>query len=137
MPNFFVRLQVEILRRIAPPVPKPLQTVYDGKSKIQALLGPAILEEIVDKVVVDFGSGHGLEAIEIAKCGATHVIGVEIEEELLVKARDNAAWCCHWILLSISRIRRRFCGSCTACSPSTERRSLAGGRHGFILTGCT
>lgn len=83
-------LQVSILRRISPPVPTPIKTVYDGKSKLSMLL-PAVLDNVNAKVVVDFGSGHGYEAIEIAMRGARQVIGVEIDETLLEIARKNAS----------------------------------------------
>jgi len=52
----FVRAQVAILRRIAPPVPLPLTNVYDGQSKLAALFEPSIRYEMSGRRVVDFGS---------------------------------------------------------------------------------
>jgi SAM-dependent methyltransferase len=89
--SMFTRLQVGILRRIAPPVPLPLKTVYDGKSKLAMCFGPEFLNGCRGKTVVDFGCGNGLEVIELAKAGAELVIGIEIDECLLTSARQNAA----------------------------------------------
>ena len=90
-PSFLTRLQVGILRRIAPPVPAPLKTVYDGQSKLAMCFGEEFLKSVRGKTVVDFGCGNGLEVIELAKAGVEQVIGVEIDENLLVTARQNAA----------------------------------------------
>jgi 2-polyprenyl-3-methyl-5-hydroxy-6-metoxy-1,4-benzoquinol methylase len=84
------RLQVEILRRIAPTTPLPMHTVYDGKSKLAILLGKDFLTGIRGLTVLDFGCGYGLETIEMAKAGAKLAIGLEIEEPLLAAARRNA-----------------------------------------------
>jgi 2-polyprenyl-3-methyl-5-hydroxy-6-metoxy-1,4-benzoquinol methylase len=89
-PSLIVRLQVELMRRIAPPVPLPLQTLYDEKSKLAMLLGNDFLQSLRGLVVLDFGCGYGLETIEMAKAGARLAIGLEIEEELLAAARRNA-----------------------------------------------
>jgi SAM-dependent methyltransferase len=89
-PSFSTRLQVELLRRIAPPVPLPLQTVYDGKSKLAVLLGDDFLKSVRGLTVLDFGCGYGLETIELAKAGTALAIGLEIDENLLSAARRNA-----------------------------------------------
>ena len=89
-PSLLTRLQVGVLRRIAPPVPLPLETVYDGKSKLTMLLGKEFLNGVRGLTALDFGCGYGLEVIEMAKAGARLAIGLEIEEELLAKARQNA-----------------------------------------------
>lgn len=64
---------------------------YRDKSKLEALLGSAILEEIQGKTVLDFGCGPGAEAIEMALRGARRVIGVDIRESFLETARARAA----------------------------------------------
>src|SRR5579864_6186159 len=89
-PSLLTRMQVEMLRRIAPPVPLPLTTIYQGKSKVTALLGEDFLRSVRGLTVLDFGCGYGLEVIEMAKAGARLAIGLEIEEELLEAARRNA-----------------------------------------------
>lgn len=64
---------------------------YEGSSKIEALFGPGIWDQIAGKTVLDFGCGHGREAIEVARHGAKHVIGLEIQEEHLATARAHQA----------------------------------------------
>ena len=66
-------------------------SAYEGVSKIETLLGKRIWEEIRDKVVIDFGCGEGEDAVEIAKRGAKRVIGIDIREHALAKARKTAA----------------------------------------------
>jgi SAM-dependent methyltransferase len=66
-------------------------SAYKGKSKIEALLGPKIWSEIAGKTVIDFGCGVGLESVEMALGGAARVIGVDIQERLLKKARSHAS----------------------------------------------
>jgi len=84
-------LQYRILRRIAPQDPPYLSgAAYEGKSKIEVLLGEQVLRELRGKVVVDFGCGDGYEAIELAKKGARQVIGIDNRERALERARVNA-----------------------------------------------
>ena len=66
-------------------------SAYDGVSKIETLLGHRIWEDTKDKVVIDFGCGDGEDAVEIAKRGAKRVIGVDIREHALARARKTAA----------------------------------------------
>jgi SAM-dependent methyltransferase len=63
---------------------------YANKDKLQLVLGLNVYEEFEGKIVVDFGCGEGLEAIRIAQNGAARVIGLDIQEQLLVRARENA-----------------------------------------------
>jgi len=67
------------------------ESVYGGKSKISLLFGEDWLRSITGKIVVDFGCGEGLEATEMAKRGARHVIGIDYREDILQIARANAA----------------------------------------------
>jgi SAM-dependent methyltransferase len=60
---------------------------YKDRSKIEVLFGSRIWDELVGKVVIDFGCGQGEEAIDIAKHGAQTVIGLDLRERLLVQAR--------------------------------------------------
>ncbi len=66
-------------------------SAYENKSKLQILMGKNFLAEIKDKVVIDFGCGIGLEAVEMAEHGAIKVIGVDIQEKHLETARASAA----------------------------------------------
>jgi SAM-dependent methyltransferase len=64
---------------------------YRSRSKVEALLGPAIWNELSGKVVIDFGCGTGREAIEVAQHGARFVIGIDIRERVLAVARRAAS----------------------------------------------
>jgi SAM-dependent methyltransferase len=84
-------LQYEILRLIRPSGRSHLTgAVYKEKGKLDVLLGD-LLNDVHDQVVIDFGCGDGAEAIELARRGAAHVIGVDISLECLATARRNAA----------------------------------------------
>jgi SAM-dependent methyltransferase len=61
-----------------------------GLSKLKTLFGPDIFDELKDKVVLDFGCGTGENAIELAKNGCRRVIGLDIQEHFLDKARLGA-----------------------------------------------
>ena len=65
-------------------------SAYLNESKLSVLLGDNVLDELVDKTVIDFGCGEGAEAIEIAQHGASKVIGLDIQENLLSVARQRA-----------------------------------------------
>lgn len=66
-------------------------SVYENKSKLEVLLGKDIWREFEKKVVVDFGCGGGSDAIEIAKRGASKVIGLDIRQNALTEAQSRAA----------------------------------------------
>lgn len=63
---------------------------YSHRSKVEALLGKQIWDEIAGKVVIDFGCGTGGTAIEMAQRGAQSVIGIDIQERWLTIAREEA-----------------------------------------------
>src|SRR5262249_45486118 len=63
---------------------------YSDQSKLDVLLGKAFWEDIQGKTVLDFGCGHGQQAIEIAQRGAERVIGLDIRETVLEEARQTA-----------------------------------------------
>lgn len=65
-------------------------SAYQGVSKLEKLLGKRIWEETKDKVVIDFGCGDGTDAVEVAERGARKVIGIDIRERALAKARQTA-----------------------------------------------
>src|SRR5215213_8017237 len=66
-------------------------SAYHGISKLEKLLGERVWEETKNKVVIDFGCGDGDDAVEVAQRGAKKVIGVDIRERALAKARKTAA----------------------------------------------
>jgi SAM-dependent methyltransferase len=84
-------LQYRILKRIAPAAPQTMAgSAYDGKSKIRVSLGDDLLTLIRDKTVIDFGCGDGFATLDLARHGAKKVIGLDILENALAKAKDNA-----------------------------------------------
>ena len=64
---------------------------YRDRSKLEVLLGPAIWERLVDRTVIDYGCGGGEDAIEIARHGAQHVIGLDVIQRYLAEGRLRAA----------------------------------------------
>lgn len=89
--SFWINLQVKLLCRIAPPIPVVTKTVYDGKSKLQMLLGSSILQELRGLRVMDFGCGEGSELVELAASDVREAIGLDNRESVLEVAREQAA----------------------------------------------
>ncbi len=90
-PFMLTELQYRILRAIAPSVNDHFEhSAFEGKSKLKVQLGENILNRIQGLRVADFGCGEGSEAIEMAQFGAKEVIGLDIQEEMLVMAREKA-----------------------------------------------
>ena len=84
-------LQYRILKRISSgPTTNYSGSAYQGKSKLDLLLGSEFINKIVGKTVIDFGCGEGIEAVEMALKGAKRVIGIDIREDLLQRARQKA-----------------------------------------------
>ncbi len=74
----------------APPAGGDGGDLYCGQLKLKTLFGDSFFESIAGKVVIDFGCGVGLEAIEMARMGAARVIGLDIREDVLQIARQSA-----------------------------------------------
>lgn len=66
-------------------------SAYATGSKLEVLLGESVWDEIRGKTVIDFGCGTGAETVEMAQRGAAKVIGLDIVEASLEKARARAA----------------------------------------------
>lgn len=64
---------------------------YHSRSKLEVVFGPGIWNQVRGKTVIDIGCGKGLEAIEVALHGARRVIGIDIRQEMLDRAEQNAA----------------------------------------------
>jgi len=65
---------------------------YRGVSKLEALFGKDIWNDIREQTVLDFGCGTGEMAIEMAQHGAEHVVGLDIRQKVLdMAARDAEA----------------------------------------------
>jgi len=85
------RMQYRILKRISPGEPEYMSgEVYNGKIKVKELLGDQVFDELRGKVVIDFGCGEGEDAVALAKNCARRVIGIDIREVLLERARAKA-----------------------------------------------
>jgi len=84
-------LQYRVLCLLAPASPSQCSgAAYRTQSKLDVLLGKNWRQEVKDKVVIDFGCGDGGESVEIARAGARRVIGVDIRDALLWRARETA-----------------------------------------------
>lgn len=91
MSGLLTDVQYRILKKISPGEPGCCAgTAYEGKSKLNILLGEELLGKIAGKVVIDFGCGEGAEAVELAERGAKRVIGIDIREDVLNAARERA-----------------------------------------------
>jgi SAM-dependent methyltransferase len=65
-------------------------SAYLNRSKLETVLGKEFLDRIRGKVIIDFGCGEGMEAIELAQRGALLVIGIDNREDVLNEARQRA-----------------------------------------------
>jgi len=65
-------------------------SAYEGRSKLETLFGPQIWRELEGKIVIDFGCGSGVEAVEIAQHGARKVIGLDNRVQALSQATERA-----------------------------------------------
>ena len=84
-------IQYRLLRTISPGEPHICTgEFYEGKSKLEIMLGREFLGTISGKTVIDFGCGGGSEVVELARLGASRVIGIDIREDLLQLARQRA-----------------------------------------------
>lgn len=63
---------------------------YCGISKLEALFGKRIWDEIRGRTVLDFGCGTGDMAIEMAQHGAERVVGLDIRQKVLDMAQRDA-----------------------------------------------
>ncbi|MEO8520035.1 MAG: methyltransferase domain-containing protein [Acidobacteriota bacterium] len=66
-------------------------TAYASQSKLERLFGPAIWNEFQNKDVLDFGSGRGGEAVQIAERGARRVVGLELYKKWITSGTELAA----------------------------------------------
>jgi SAM-dependent methyltransferase len=84
-------LQYRFLRAFFPEPPRVCEgTAYRTTSKLEVLIGPDLLKAVKGKTVIDFGCGEGREALELVQWGAEKVVGIDIRDDLLAKARARA-----------------------------------------------
>jgi hypothetical protein len=67
-----------------------ISTAYDGHSKMEVLFGAEIWKELTNKTVIDFGCEDGVETIDMARPWSRKVIGLDIREDALGRARAAA-----------------------------------------------
>jgi len=85
-------LQYRILKKIAPGDRNLMAgSAYDGQSKVDVYLGRKLLGRIKEKTVIDFGCGEGAAVVDLALSGAKKVIGIDIRQSVLDKAKEKAA----------------------------------------------
>ena len=84
-------IQYRVLKWASPGSPDCCSgSAYQGRSKLDVLLGAEFLQNIPGKTVIDFGCGDGIEAVEMALRGAKEVIGIDIREDVLQEAKQRA-----------------------------------------------
>jgi SAM-dependent methyltransferase len=81
--------QYKLLRRIWSEAPSIAAPAYEGRSKLEVLVGD-LLGDLHGKSVIDFGCGHGLEALDLVRRGAARVVGVDLQPGHLKIARRHA-----------------------------------------------
>jgi 2-polyprenyl-3-methyl-5-hydroxy-6-metoxy-1,4-benzoquinol methylase len=89
--EMLTNFQYRILKKISPEEPNCCSGgAYQGKSKLEVLMGREFFARIPGKMIIDFGCGEGADAIEMAERGARKVIGIDIREDILESARQRA-----------------------------------------------
>ncbi len=78
--------EAKLFLRIDPGMAFGTGTHPTTKLCIECLLN----EDLNGKTLLDYGSGSGILAFTAAKCGASKIIGVDIDEAALQTARENA-----------------------------------------------
>ena len=62
----------------------------ETSEKLEQFFGKDLSDRIKDKTVIDFGCGSGYDTIQLAKMGASKVIGLDIRERVLSIGREEA-----------------------------------------------
>jgi len=61
-----------------------------GATQLEELFGGDFFEVIRGRTVLDYGCGAGHETVEMAQHGATRVIGLDVRERWITRAREHA-----------------------------------------------
>ncbi len=86
------RLQYRFLKRFfrnteSAQTPRPAA----GVVRVRELFGDEFVDSIRGKTVIEFGSGDGYDAVDLALAGAARVIGLDVQEAGLRHSRELAA----------------------------------------------
>jgi SAM-dependent methyltransferase len=82
------KIQDRLLQHFIPPE-TTTPPAYQNKSKLKTLFGERLLQQVHDKVVIDFGCGGGEHSLELARF-CKRVIGLEIVDRYIESAREQA-----------------------------------------------
>jgi len=81
----------QILKIIAPrKISENIQYVIEPDTTLEQFFGEDFFDSIKNKTVIDFGCGFGRQAVEMARKGASKVIGIDLQDRFLSVGRDLA-----------------------------------------------
>jgi SAM-dependent methyltransferase len=84
-------IQYRILKSLSRRFPERTDGATDtAESKLLARLGDDLAIKIRGKCVVDYGCGGGEDSVELARLGAREVVGIDIRDSMLRRARQLA-----------------------------------------------
>jgi SAM-dependent methyltransferase len=84
------RIGYRLLRWIHPGDPPSESERAPSGGRLEGIFGGGLREAVRDRTVIDWGCGAGREVVELAKMGATHVIGLDVRDEQLDLGRRRA-----------------------------------------------
>jgi SAM-dependent methyltransferase len=88
MNSTFNELQFVLLKRFVDLSPSTYQGV-PHRRPLQSCFDATFPARVKDAVVIDFGSGHGSDTIEMSLMGAERAIGIELRESLVEQCRNK------------------------------------------------
>lgn len=81
-----------ILEAIAKPQSVPESDAVDPtEPSLEQCFGKGFFRLIKDRTVLDFGSGHGRQSVEMAQRGAAQVIGLDLQDRFVQMGRQLAS----------------------------------------------
>lgn len=110
----------QLLRLIAPRSPGSAAEPHGvaDEAELVRCFGAGFAQSIRGKTVLDFGCGPGGQSVAMARLGAAKVIGVDIQEPFLERARDYAREC------GVS-------GICDFCQSTADRADMIVSKDAF------
>jgi SAM-dependent methyltransferase len=111
-------LGYHLLKRMMPREAVAAQATAPTDSRLRFHFGDNFFDLIRGRTIIDFGCGAGMEAVEMARCGAAKVIGLDIQAGLLEQARSRAE--AHYVS-----------DRCTFASTTNERADIIISKDAF------